>query len=227
MQPIRSALFRTSSAAVLLLSSWLAGEVRGQSSSLFGPSLQRPALTLADNSWTAQNPLEPTTFKANDLITVIVDVSSTLNSDGQMDRNKTGYGDLALVNWIKFYHGKLGADGQSNGEPHIRGELDNKLQSKANLQTSDALKFHIACRVVDIRPNGNLVLEGRRTVNNNEENWDYSLTGEVRPQSILPGRTVLSDNIADLRIIKKETGHVRDGYRRGWALEWLDKWQPF
>ena len=43
----------------------------------------------------------------------------------------------------------------------------------------------------------------------------------------MPNNTVLSENVADMRIVKRETGHVRDGYRRGWALEWLDKWQPF
>jgi flagellar L-ring protein precursor FlgH len=89
------------------------------------------------------------------------------------------------------------------------------------------MKFRISCRVVDIRPNGNLVIEGRRTVHNNSEVWEQSLTGEVRPKDVLPNNTVLSENVAELRIDKREAGHVRDGYRRGWLLKWLDKWQPF
>ena len=105
--------------------------------------------------------------------------------------------------------------------------MDNKLRAEGNLETTDSLKFRIACSVVDIRPNGNIVLEGHSTVKNNEEVWDYALTGEIRPDSILPNNTVLSENVADMKIVKRETGHVRDSYRRGWALEWLDKWQPF
>jgi flagellar L-ring protein FlgH len=223
----RAALLRRAALAATVLAAILQGQARGQSSSLFGGSQQRTPLTLTENSWIVQDSESPKMLKLNDLVTVIVNVSSTMTSDGQMDRKKTAYGDLSLPNWIKFYKWNLGADKENNGEPHVRGQVDNKLQSKADLETRDNLKFSIACRIVDIRPNGNVVLEGRRTVNNNEEVWDYALTGEVRPESILPNHTVLSDTVADLRIIKRETGHVRDGYRRGWALEWLDKWQPF
>jgi flagellar L-ring protein precursor FlgH len=184
-------------------------------------------LTLANNSWTAEPMQEPKTIKINDLITVIVSLNATMTSNGKMDRQKMATGNLSLTNWIKFYKFNLGADGQPNGEPQIGGAANNQMQSKGDLQTRDSLTFHIACRVVDIRPNGNLVLEGRRTVNNNEENWDYSLTGEIRADSIQPNHTVLSDSVADLRILKRETGHVRDSYRQGWALRWLDKWEPF
>jgi flagellar L-ring protein FlgH len=33
--------------------------------------------------------------------------------------------------------------------------------------------------------------------------------------------------VADIKILKHENGHVRDGYDRGWLLKWLDTYQPF
>jgi flagellar L-ring protein FlgH len=204
---------------------------RGQTSSLFNAGQQRQQqqpLTLNDCSWTLQPAEEPRTIKLHDLVTVRVDEKSAVISDGQMDRKKIAHGDLVLKNWIKLYHGfNIGSDKFNNGVPHIRGELDNKMQSQGNLETRDSLKFVIACNVVDIRPNGNLVLEGRRTIKNNEDTWEYSLSGEIRPDSIKMNSEVLSSDVADMRIVKRESGHVRDSYRRGWALEWLDKWQPF
>jgi flagellar L-ring protein precursor FlgH len=95
------------------------------------------------------------------------------------------------------------------------------------LDSRDAMKFTIACEVVDVRPNGTLVIEGRRSVRNNEEVWDAALTGVVRPEDLLPNNTVRSENIAELRVYKRELGHVRDAYRRGWFLKWLDLFQPF
>ena len=74
------------------------------------------------------------------------------------------------------------------------------------------MTFRIAAAVVDIRPNGNLVIEARREIRNNEEVWMQSLTGVVRRQSIGPDRTVRSDEVAELRIDKRERGFVNDSY---------------
>ena len=81
--------------------------------------------------------------------------------------------------------------------------------------------------MVDIRPNGNLVIEGRRTIRNNNEVWEQALTGVIRAGDVMPNNTVLSENIAEMRVYKREAGNVRDGYRRGWLMKWLDAYQPF
>jgi len=186
------------------------------------------SMTLADTSWTYQAPTDvKKTVQLNDIVKVTVSVKSQMTSQGTIDRKKLGHGDLKLTSWIKFYGGNLGEDKQAYGTPEVRGDIDNQLQANGNLQTADKLSFVISCRIVDKRPNGNCVLEGTWNVSNNEEHWEYSLSGEVRPEDIKPDNSIISDTIADLKIIKREAGHVRDSYRRGWALEWLDKWQPF
>jgi len=38
---------------------------------------------------------------------------------------------------------------------------------------------------------------------------------------------ITSDKIANIKVVKREAGSVRDSYRRGWAMAWLDKWAPF
>ncbi len=147
---------------------------------------------------------------------MLVEEKTAVVSQGQMDRKKKAYGDLILKNWILFKGLAVVPDPQTAGDPHIRGEVDNKMQSQGNLQARDSLKLSIACNVVDIRPNGNLIIEGRKTIKNNEDTWDYSLNGEIRAEDVLPNNTVLSQNVSNLRLVKREEGHVRDSYRRGW-----------
>ncbi len=75
----------------------------------------------------------------------------------------------------------------------------------------DGLKLRIPARVVDIRPNGHLVLEAHQTIRNNEEIWERSISGIVRPEDILPNNTVLSEDVAELQIFKTR---ARPGARR-------------
>lgn len=206
-----------------------ASEARAQTGSLYGSSDQRRPLTLAGADWTYIPTPQPKTLKLNDIITVLVDMKSQVISEGEIDRKKKASLKAALKDWIVFDGKSLGIkpDPQGYGEPKIDGQWDNKYKAQGDFESRDAIKFNIAARIVDIRPNGNLVIEGLRTIRNNEDTWEYSLNGVVRPLDVLPNNTVQSESVADLRIIKRESGHVRDSYRRGWLLKWLDRYQPF
>ncbi len=116
---------------------------------------------------------------------------------------------------------------QSDGDPRARGQLRSDYLTLGELQTSESLTFNIAAEVVDIRPNGNLVLEGRATARVNEEVWTVMLSGLCRPESIGPNNVVLSRDIINLNIRKVETGSVAAGYQRGWFQKIFDLFQPF
>jgi flagellar L-ring protein precursor FlgH len=189
------------------------------------PTVRRP-ITMAEASWTYQKPEEKRELKLNDLIVVVVDEKSQVNSEGQMDRRKKADGTFALADWIGLDGLAIRPDPQTEGEPTISGQMQSKYRAESELETRDSMKFRISCRVVDIRPNGNLIIEGRRSINNNEDAWEMWLMGAVRAEDVLPNNTVLSENVAELRIIKRESGHVRDGYRRGFLMRFLDRFSP-
>ena len=211
----------------LVASAAFAEPAAAQSSSLFGAPQQRRELALAQDAWTYQKPLEPTPIQLHDIVTVIINQQSVVISEGEIDRKKKAHGDLILKDWIFLKGLSAFPNPMNSGDPHIRGEVDNKMRSESSLETRDSIKLRLACEVVDIRPNGTLVIEGRTSTRVNEEVWECALTGEIRPKDILPNNTVQSDTISNLRLDKRELGHVRDGYRRGWLLKALDKYQPF
>jgi flagellar basal body L-ring protein FlgH len=66
----------------------------------------------------------------------------------------------------------------------------------------------VAATVVDILPNGVLVLAAHKWIVDNNDLWAYMLTGKVDPKRVSDG-SVLSENIADL-IISKQLVHVSD-----------------
>lgn len=76
-------------------------------------------------------------------------------------------------------------------------------------------------------PSGNLVIEGRRRLNLNEENQYILLTGIIRPEDISPTNTIPSTLIADASISYYGVGAVADQQRQGWFATVVDKVWPF
>jgi flagellar L-ring protein precursor FlgH len=187
---------------------------------------RRRPMTMAEASWTYQPPEEPRELALHDLIVVLVDEKTQVISEGEMDRRKKADGTFTLADWIGLDGLSVRPDPQSEGEPSISGKMQSKYRAESELETRDSMKFRIACQVVDIRPNGNLLLEGRRMIRNNNDVWELWLMGTIRPEDLLPDNTILSEDVSDLKIIKRESGHVRDGYRRGFLMRFLDRFGP-
>ena len=198
-----------------------------QSSSLYGPPAMRAPLTLGDASWTmlAEEPIKE--IQLHDLITVVVLESEQMLSQGETQRRTQSRLDMQLQNWVKLDGFGLVQDSDDSSLPRVRGNINGQLQTTAEVETQSKVSFRITCRVVDLRPNGNLVIEAHKKVQVNNEIWEQSLTGIIRREDVKPDNTVLSERIYELSLSKREAGHVRDAYRRGWLLRSMDRFKPF
>ena len=92
-------------------------------------------LRLSNSSWLFQKSDPPVQVRLHDLITIEVKESSSLDSQGTLDRRKTGKFDAELLNWITLGHGNLKPSPMSNGQPKANGTLDAEYQADSELQT--------------------------------------------------------------------------------------------
>lgn len=196
-----------------------------QSSSLLGEPSQR-ALTLEDAFTFVPTP-EPPTIGLNDIVTVVVKDAFQYTNEGELVQRKLANLEATLKDWIELDGLNVQKAPQDQGDPKVSGQLNSQYRAISEMETVGGVQFRITARVVDIRPNGNLVLEARKEVVDNEEVWEQRLTGEVRPEDIAPDNTVFSEKLADLRIVKDETGSIRDGYKRGWFKRMYERFNPF
>jgi flagellar L-ring protein precursor FlgH len=219
---------------VVVLFSEQCGKALAQDASLLlvppvGPK-QKVGLTLENSSFIYRKlppEAELRELQLNDIITVLVDYKSALQSGGDANSKKTASFNAVLSDWLKFDGKNILPAPQSNGDPKITGALTSQFKTQADIQQKDALTFKIAASVVDIRPNGNLVIEARSEIQNDDEVWEKSLTGVVRRQSIGPDRTVRYDDVAEGRIRNRKKGFIHDGTNRGWLVKWYDEVKPF
>jgi flagellar L-ring protein precursor FlgH len=109
----------------------------------------------------------------------------------------------------------------------VAAESNNNYRAESTIESRESMTFNIAATIVDIRPNGMLVLEARKAIRVNDNLWETSLSGVCRAQDIGPDNVVLSKDVIDLEIRKEDRGHLRDGYSRGWLQRFLDRYGLF
>lgn len=205
-------------------------EARAQNASLYKrdlPTANGAALTVDMTSLYFQPPEPLKQIKRHDLITILVNEMAEVVSAGQMQRRKNATYHAQLQDWVLFKGLTMVPDPQTAGSPEISGQLDNQYRATSNLQTENQMSFSITAEVVDIRPNGLLVIEARQWIEENEDTWERALIGLVRPEDVTPANTVMSEKIAELKVYKRETGYVKAGWARGWFGAIFDKIQPF
>lgn len=172
--------------------------------------------------------LLPKQHKLNDLVTIRVNEASNFTSEGEVDRRNVSSVDARLQNWVELDGLNLKTSPKADTElPRARGNYNHQTRANGEITTRGLLVYNCTARVVDIRPNGNLVLEGRNTMKVDDELVEDTITGTVRPEDITPENWVLSEKLAEKQINRRTLGHVRDSYKRGWLTRFWDGVNPF
>ena len=89
------------------------------------------------------------------------------------------------------------------------------------------LTARITAEIVDVKPNGTMVLQARKRIKTDEEVEQFVLTGICRADDIIADNTILSTQLYDKAVNKTHTGAVRDTTKRGFVPRLLDVINPF
>jgi len=169
---------------------------------------------------------EPIVVKVHDIITIMVDEKSSVTIDSRFNRNRTETLKAELKEFMRIDNAGNLAPAALNS-PKIDTQLQGRLQSTGQVADREGIQYRIAATVVDIRPNGNLILEARKSIRSNRDVWEYRLTGEIRSKDVNRDNTALSENIANLDIVKHQRGKVYQSTKRPWGVVLYDWFFPF
>jgi len=189
------------------------------------PFVERP-LRRRDVSWIHIDRPRPKRVGVHDIVTVIVDEKSEVTQNSRFNRQRNLLFKAQLKEFIRLNEDFILKNAAENS-PTIDAQLRSQLQSFGQGLSQEGMKYRIAATVVDVLPNGTLILEAHKSIRTNGELWEYSLTGRIRTQDILANNTVLSENVADLSISKREHGKIHDSTKRGVFMALYDFLLPF
>ncbi len=87
---------------------------------------------------------------------------------------------------------------------------------------SNSLAGSITVTVIDVRANGNLVVQGDKTLKLNQGDERVLISGVVRPADIATDNSVTSDRVADARIGYAGKGVVNSSNSMGWLARFFN-----
>ncbi|MEY3026724.1 MAG: flagellar L-ring protein [Planctomycetota bacterium] len=164
-------------------------------------------------------------YAVHDLVTIVVSESSRSksSSDAKADKDydmQAEIGAFMTLDPTSLAGGPINLDGSSLPAFDVSGSKGFK--GKGNYARTDDFTARVTAEIVEIRPNGLLVLEARREIVNDGETQLILLSGVCRPQDVDANNQVLSQRVADAVIKKTTTGQLRDTTEKGLIAKILD-----
>lgn len=178
------------------------------------------------HSWILGPPKKVKAFRVGDLVTVIVREQRDFEAEADLETKKNISLTAQINEFIKLTKGGIGATGFGRGRPAIDLSLQSKLKNEGDAERTDTLTMRLTARVIDIKPNGVLVLEGRASIQHDSEVSILTVTGKCRKEDVTADNTVLSTQLADKSITVDNQGALRDVTKRGWFFRMMDFLRP-
>lgn len=159
--------------------------------------------------------------KRGDLVTVLISETQNVRNQEASDLSKS----TNLNYKINLFDIKPDA---FTTLPKLDADSTDGFIGAAKYEKSGAFTARLAAVVVDVLPNGNLVISGRREIKIDRETKLIEFSGVVRRFDIAGDNSVASELVANAQVVYKGSGPLTNHTNRrgigGWlhdAISWL------
>lgn len=116
-----------------------------------------------------------------------------------------------------------------SGLSGLAAEADSEsdFAGKGAAAANNAFNGTITVTVIDVYPNGNLLVSGEKMVAINQGNEFIRFSGIVNPVSVTGANTVQSTQVADARIEYRANGYIDETQQMGWLQRFFVNVLPF
>lgn len=164
-------------------------------------------------------PPQPRKFQVHDLVQIIVRETSQAKSSQDLETKKDFKIDGKVGAWPHFDLADLLQlqlqAGSTQNLPKLNLEFTKDFTGEADYERKDDLTARLTAEIIEVLPNGNLVLEARTNIKTDKEEQTIKATGICRPADISAANTILSNQLHDLTIDKVHRGELREANQKG------------
>jgi flagellar L-ring protein precursor FlgH len=106
-------------------------------------------------------------------------------------------------------------------------DSSHQFKGQGDASQSNSLTGNISVTVVEVIPNGNLVVRGEKWVTINQGEEVIRFAGIIRPADVGPDNSIPSTKVADARIIYSGDGLVNEATQKGWLARFFSNYWPW
>lgn len=164
--------------------------------------------------------------RLGDILTVVIEIDDEAAISNATERSRAAGEDMsvdALLGAPRLIDRALGIPLSP------AAELDSASSSagEGSVSRQEEIELRLAATVVDVLPNGHLVVAGNQEVRVNYELRDLQVAGIVRPEDISRRNEITYDKMAEARIAYGGRGQISDLQQPRYGQQVLDVILPF
>ncbi len=155
-----------------------------------------------------------------DTLTVLIEEKTSASKKSRSSANKSGSTGLDITSVSNVPLTNLQGAG-------IAASNATKFEGKGDTATDNLFSGSLTVTVIDVLPNGNMMISGEKQVTINHGTEFIRFSGIVNPLHINSTNAVSSTKIADARIEYLGTGYIDEAQNMGWLARFFMTVWPF
>lgn len=161
-------------------------------------------------------PPKPREFAIHDLVTIIIEETTKSEASQTLETEKKYDMNGALTDFISLRHLlELQVQNDKQDPAQIGLNYKNKYKGDGDYERTDRFVARITATVIDVKPNGTVVLEARKRIDKDGEVQTIILSGTCRRDDVTTQNTVLSSQLAALTVTMSTEGQVTKAGKKG------------
>lgn len=163
-----------------------------------------------------------------DIVTVVIEIDDRAELQNQTTRTRTSQEGLKIPNFfgLQSLASKILPQSASL-DPAIDASANSSSAGQGQIRRQDKITLQIAATVVDVLPNGHLVIQGSQEIRVNQELRDLQVAGIIRPEDVSRRNTITYEKIADARIVYGGRGTLSNVQDARYGQRILNSVSPF
>ncbi len=166
--------------------------------------------------------------KVGDVLTVVVSINDQAQISNETKRSRDNSDKAGLTNFLGL-ESKLNKvlPNAVDSENLVNASSTLSNNGKGSVGRQEQIDLRIAATIIQVLPNGNLVLQGKQQVNVNYDMRELDISGIIRPQDISADNSITYDKIAEARINYGGRGLIADVQQPRYGAQLFDILMPF